>query len=589
MSELNRGASAMDKPIKSVAIARVEGMDPDRAYAVTAAVTTGGHLRLALWRVAFDAETIVRERANSDDRVVNEVALLTASALTIVAAINGQGILEVSTWGPDLAPQHTAHGDAGSRVVIVAVGDGAADGLQRTYLTAMRNSHGHLQLDLWQVPLDGKVFHLDQARGKEIEEARLAVTGLGPDDHHGSGMAQRLVVAARLPGGSVEIQDWSVSVDTRRISPPIHAVPIGKAKRIATPVLFRDDSVVLLAAADESGDLALGTADANIPGAKQSLHSAARPISHLATCQATQVASAAGDGTLDDVMATAVRNGGGHLQLTLWRRRRPGTELKRDDDQTGELVQDIAVASVVGGGARDKHNVVVTAARTPNDELKVTAWRVPDQPNRFFSLFFTELICHRATDDRDGADEPYAVFAVFFPFSPDRSRSSHSDVFRNVDGTPHHSIQHLRQPVNLMSSSGQSSGRIDNPDEVVILVGLMESDDSNVGKVVNTAFTKAGGAVKTQFAIGAHRDDLVLEALQAFRTGLRQGAHVDGIFDSDDELIAVQELRLHQADLDAINAGHSARKVLKFRGGEGGGSYDLVFELAAPFLPFPPD
>ena len=358
-----------------MAIVGLKDSDSGPGHAVTASITTEGDLRLVLWRVARDGASITREQAVVDGtRRPKELALSTANGHAVVAAIGTDGHLEVTSWGPALTTLGSARGAVGSRVAIAPVGSTLPDHL----VTAMRDSVGHLRLDLWSVAHDGRVSHVDRARGKEIEEAKLAATGFAESTPKGG--AATLTVLERLSGGDLVAETWDVT----SFEPPFQFVPpsarsmfLGRAKRIAAPVSFSFRTSFVAAAENKDGELAIAVAPIDSVESTRGLQAVGGQISRVAACVGGELPDPSGH-SRSDVLITAVRDHRGDLEVIAWR---IGQVPVRDSELDGGGVLEVDVASVIGGREKDEHNVVVTAVRTADDELKVTAWRL-SSPHR---------------------------------------------------------------------------------------------------------------------------------------------------------------------------------------------------------------
>jgi len=552
MSKLHRGGSATDVPVRALAIARVDGVDtdvdPDHAFAVTAAVTASGLLRIVLWRVALDGST-VHAQASVDDRAVSAVAVATENAHSITAVIDDEGHLRVDSWGLDLTARGGARGAKGSRPVI-------AKARPSTYVTAMRDSEGRLRVDVWLVPFDGTVSHHSQAVGSaQIEEVKLIGDTLGsfPGD------PVHMQVLVRLASGEMEIQRWVLSPEPES-APSREGAPFkaGKVKRIACA--SSQFGNVFTAVESGGSNLEIFNAD--------KLRATAGAISRVATCRAI-------NGYNHVIMTTAVRTDG-NLKLIDWRVA-PDNTVTRDDDLLAGAVKDLDVTSIVTG----EQNTIATAVRLENDELRVTAWRVAPRPTEFFQIAFKELHCSETTDDQGSAhDEPYAVFVTLDTAAPASAKVARTKVFRGVDES---AADATRKTWVAVFGDDTSAARLTDPDHLIILVGLMESDDSSADKVMKKAFEAARDLAVTLVDAGKTRAEMVSQLLAAFRKGLLQGASVSGLFDSDDDLIGrVQELRIRQTDLDEANAkGTAVKRVLSFGDNEDAGKYELHFELTS--------
>jgi len=164
--------------------------------------------------------------------------------------------------------------------------------------------------------------------------------------------------------------------------------------------------------------------------------------------------------------------------------------------------------------------------------------------------------------------------------APGSAKVARTKVFQGVDESAAGATQ---QTWVAVFGDDAGAARITDPDHLIILVGLMESDDSSADKVMKKAFEATRDLAVTLVDAGKTRAEMVSQLLAAFRKGLLQGASVSGLFDSDDDLIGrVQALRIRQTDLDEANAkGTAVKRALSFGNNEDAGKYELHFELTS--------
>jgi hypothetical protein len=581
MGIIHRGDSALDETVKSVAITRLEGMDDDtHGYAAIAAVTMHDRLMITHWKVARDASA-VHSLGGIIDLPVREVALTTADAHTITAAIAEDHHLEVRSWGIDFTARGSARGAIGSGVSIASFVKAHGTPQWGLHLTAMRDKNGHLRLDVWRVPLDGTVRHVTDFiddQGETIEEVKVGRTHYEVTFHPSGATLFELVV--RLTSGHVEMQEWVVSyaapdVPTRivRFKPPLR---IGKAKRIAAPIAETADALAFTAHENEDGELVASITRIKLfgepAGAGHGRHGRA---SRVATAPGALNFATDRPGA-DRLFATAVRDGGGDLKLILWRQEEVARPVYHDE-HPGEPIKEVDVVRVLGGDHVDSpRSVLVTAARTANDQLKVTAWRIERTVNEFFSVAFTELRCRETTDDEmSSRDDPYAVFLAVHLDHLDRPRISRTRVFEGVNDEQPDNIKN--QSVSILSDDGFI--RLRDPDKVIILVTLMESDDSAVNDVVRAALDDVRELGAKLAGQDLPRAEVVARFGHTFGDGILRGAHVPGTASDDDPIGPVKELRLHRADLDAANARERVPRALDFHTPGEPARYRLIFNV----------
>lgn len=210
------------------------------------------------------------------------------------------------------------------------------------------------------------------------------------------------------------------------------------------------------------------------------------------------------------------------------------------------------------------------------------------------SISVHSIRCIEETDEA-GADEPYVlVFAVdlrkklagftapvgavemYGPWEDTDKGEAKSVV---LDGSAaavalKKVFPHWRFPRPFWGIGGAPSA-IAAPDDVVLLVQMMENDDataSDVRSLVNAQMVASlGGAVNSDM----NRSELVSHLSRAMRDAAEM-ARKTGIPNADDRVGGVKELRLAASDLSKA-AGGSHQKTLEFAGD--GGKYRVRFEM----------
>jgi len=193
--------------------------------------------------------------------------------------------------------------------------------------------------------------------------------------------------------------------------------------------------------------------------------------------------------------------------------------------------------------------------------------------------------CVEETNDGPGDDEIYVVVfvadmrGVSLPLNPPETMTFNTRVFEDVDNG---SFRHPQKQVWALN--GTSAARINDPDDVLILAGVMENDSARPS-AVNTA-VQAIASVTLMTYLNDHfdRDTIVRNLRRDMNNALDGGGGLGAVrqipFSNGDERIGgTQELRLTAADLEAAHNGTTVTKTLEYRGD--GGHYRLYFDISS--------
>jgi hypothetical protein len=201
--------------------------------------------------------------------------------------------------------------------------------------------------------------------------------------------------------------------------------------------------------------------------------------------------------------------------------------------------------------------------------------------NDLFRIAFMEMRCLEETSELSASDEPYVLFFTADLRGPiPKTALNRTKVFEGTDkGTLD------KQWVRIWGVDGNAQPIVD-PDNVLILVKLMEYDDSDPNDIVTATRAALFGNVLSLFGSGKSHSDIVTQLIPVFNSTARTSAHASALANAglgrppnaDDEIGSAQELRITQADLNAAKNG-TIRKNLTFSGD--GGKYRLGFDVAA--------
>lgn len=211
-----------------------------------------------------------------------------------------------------------------------------------------------------------------------------------------------------------------------------------------------------------------------------------------------------------------------------------------------------------------------------------------------YRIAFMEMRCLDETNEPSASDEPYAVFFTVdlhrLSLGKPDYKLSRTGVFEDTDAG-----ELKRQWVRIWGINGEPQP-IDDPDKVIILVGLVEHDNSDLteldwsNKNMANEYTVYKSMRDTLYQNidtngNFRRQDLVSALIENLNYKLDSIPAADSTSDydysflnKDDRVGSVQELRLTRNDLAAAKKG-TVRKNLTFSGD--GGMYRLGFDIAA--------
>ena len=506
---IQRGDSARDVPVQAVAVAvaPIFTIPPSEAL-VTAAITKHGKLRLGRWSYTEDASRVRLLVEKTTDREVRQISIAPvwqADGFLVVAAVGANGGSSVSHWeSSHLKFLGDAPGVPGSNIRVASYT--TTDNLSG-YVTALRDSDGRLRLDEWVV-VDNQPVRRGHFRGDRIDSVELATSTTFPASF----------IVFTLHEGTVEVLAFeSLSAQpSKRFE--VHHVKrmVGTVANVPFDFNIRHFARAFLAVENESGDL-----EAFLDKDRSATWKA---VSKIAACSAGATFGLAND-------VTGVRRHDDHLEMICWSSGASGPP-KRGGQASGGPIKDIALV-----GSILIPDLVVSAARLANDDLELTAWKLrpPPIPTR---VTFTKLHCIQTTDDQGSpSDEPYVVFFTINLTHPSMGKLKHTGVFGGVDEVSSSRTQHLRL-------WGENHFEAIDPtkDDVLVLLAVMESDDSDAADVISAASQAMRVHAADIAGSNTTRANKVSQLKRTLRKALLRGAET-GIFESDDDLIGdVREL-----------------------------------------------
>lgn len=187
------------------------------------------------------------------------------------------------------------------------------------------------------------------------------------------------------------------------------------------------------------------------------------------------------------------------------------------------------------------------------------------------TITLRSLSCQAETSEFSGSDEPYVLVytADLTTFPAPQSDVTRSNVESDVDKNE---ARTLNVPVWGINGAARIIRR---PEDVLILIALIENDNSSVGAVVSTVRLAMQAELVRAVANRLDRARLVQTLSDAMK-GAIGTAVLTGVTDPDD-LLSVRELEITPTLLRDVGFGGRADAFLGLGGG--GGSYLLKFEL----------
>jgi hypothetical protein len=192
--------------------------------------------------------------------------------------------------------------------------------------------------------------------------------------------------------------------------------------------------------------------------------------------------------------------------------------------------------------------------------------------DNLFRIAFMEMRCLEETSEISASDEPYALFfTADLHGSAPKAAMFRTKVFEDTDQD-----ELKKQWVRIWGVNEQARP-ITDPNKVIILVALMENDESSPDDIVTATRPLMAGNLLTLASSGTSRSKMVSELIKSFKSGINLGS-LPGIPNEDDRIGEPQELRITSADLAAAKKS-TIRRNLTFSGD--GGKYRLGFDIAA--------
>ena len=193
-------------------------------------------------------------------------------------------------------------------------------------------------------------------------------------------------------------------------------------------------------------------------------------------------------------------------------------------------------------------------------------------------VYLSNLHCHEETDEV-GADEPYVLVTAVdlassvniagFPAPIPAFDVVRYGPFEDVDDEETHFAPGIAQ--SFWGLTGRPAA-LNDPDQVILLVSLMENDNGDPEALRGIVKGIVGGSVLG--SLGLNRADKVSTLIRDVNSALGTPT---GAPNFDDKVGGPQELRFSRNELLQAESGQTVSKTLDFAGD--GGRYALTFEV----------
>jgi uncharacterized membrane protein YgcG len=204
--------------------------------------------------------------------------------------------------------------------------------------------------------------------------------------------------------------------------------------------------------------------------------------------------------------------------------------------------------------------------------------QAPADPSTPLRITFARLTCLEETNEWSSSDEPYVVmFVADLSGTSPTSYVKYTQIFPDVDKNETHWAS---LPIWWTYGFADHGAPIASPDDVIILVALMESDGSDLQPL--TIRNGLGDPGNMLFQLNRYWSDYQAKRLSHAEVASRLKSHMERQIDNnykdgDDRIGPVQELRLTSASLQSARAGTMHTFRLSFFGDWG--LYELFFEM----------
>jgi len=206
----------------------------------------------------------------------------------------------------------------------------------------------------------------------------------------------------------------------------------------------------------------------------------------------------------------------------------------------------------------------------PTNTFTVYAPPSPQTPPTTYTLSFLGLDCLREgggfVEGLLASDEPYVVIYAVDLKRASSGLVSRSNVFSDVD-----TGESRRQTLPVFG------GVIENPDDLVVLVQVMENDESNVSRITEGLASSLNSRATSLVARGSGRAAIV-DILRSEMARVIAENAARATLNDDDFIGSAQDMRITAAHLASAASGTTViRKLDVFDGSDG--DYRTYFDL----------
>lgn len=184
---------------------------------VTALRNGLGNLQLIAWSASSGSAANIKREGSVSAGAVSQVSATKLAGLgsldgrVATAVRNGEGNLQVDVWdfhnaSDQVTRRSTLVGGAVSEVAVKTLRHGSSLNQATRFATAVRNSEGKLQIDIWDVDANGQLTRKGKASASAVTSAaaknKIAIGRWDDDD---------IFTASINADGKLEITQWAVS------------------------------------------------------------------------------------------------------------------------------------------------------------------------------------------------------------------------------------------------------------------------------------------------------------------------------------------------------------------------------------------
>lgn len=359
MASLVRDSAATGDQLSKVAVCAA-GLGTGIGRLITAGRDAAGALHLTVWQATEDT-------SNLPAAIIHKKGSATGGQITDVAiqpVSDHQVLTAARTAGGDL---HLTTWSLSQDGQVSKQHEASAGAIGSVALVTAAGAGmavtavrtgGHLRLIAWQVGAGGAITRMGSADGNPAEHIAAVPTVFG------------VVTAARNSSGNLALASWRVdsagqiSHLDNAAAGAVNGLDIAVLTRESDPGLTNPRTIIATAVRNGSGNLELITWSVS-----EAVDGTITRAGSFTDAPATHVTvGTVGVAFESDRLLTAVRDGGGNLALQIWQTKNENADIISEDSAAGGAVSEIAIADYGG-------RYLVTAVRTSAGDVKVISWR----------------------------------------------------------------------------------------------------------------------------------------------------------------------------------------------------------------------